>query len=155
MDAYAVLKWAHILSSTVLFGAGIGTALQMVLAQRGGDSRVIAAVTRNVVIADWLTVVPSGILQPLSGYALIRLAGFDPWETWLVASYLLYGVAGFCWLIVARLQIEMRDLAEAASVRGEALPSAYHRNYRRWFALGWPGFLSLVAVYALMVVKPV
>ncbi len=39
MDPYAVAKWLHILSSTVLFGTGIGTAFQMVWAMRTGRVR--------------------------------------------------------------------------------------------------------------------
>lgn len=154
MDPYLIVKWIHILSSTILFGAGVGTALQMVLAHRGGDVAVIAGVTRNIVIADWLTVVPSGVVQPLSGLFLIHLAGFEPWAPWLVASYLLYGIAGVCWLVVVRLQLQMRDLSRDAADRGRALPAAYHARFRLWFILGWPGFLSLVGIYALMVIKP-
>lgn len=32
LDLYLLTKWLHILSSTVLFGTGIGTAFQMVWA---------------------------------------------------------------------------------------------------------------------------
>ncbi len=56
--------------------------------------------------------------------------------------------------VVMRLQLEMRDLSRDAANRGRALPAAYHARFRLWFILGWPGFLSLVAIYALMVMKP-
>ena len=52
MDPYLTAKWLHILSSTVLFGTGIGTAFQMVWAMRGNDTRVIARVSTGVVLAD-------------------------------------------------------------------------------------------------------
>ena len=85
---------------------------------------------------------------------LVTGAGFDPWAPWLVASYLLYVTAGVCWLIVVRLQLQMRDLSRDAADQGCALPAAYHTRFRLWFILGWPGFLSLAAIYALMVMKP-
>lgn len=56
--------------------------------------------------------------------------------------------------VVMRLQLEMRDLSRDAADRGCALPAAYHARFRLWFILGWPGFPSLVAIYALMVMKP-
>jgi uncharacterized membrane protein len=49
---YLWLKWAHVISSTVLFGMGAGIAFFFIRAQRSADVRVIAAVARKVVIAD-------------------------------------------------------------------------------------------------------
>jgi hypothetical protein len=51
---YVVIKWLHILSSTFLFGTGIGSAWYMLFANVSRDVRAIAVVSRNVVIADWL-----------------------------------------------------------------------------------------------------
>lgn len=65
-----------------------------------------------------------------------------------------YGLIGACWLPVVWLQARMRDLAREAAERGAALPPAYHRHARHWFWLGWPAFLGLLAIYALMVAKP-
>src|SRR5262249_31742471 len=111
MDPYLSVKWLHILSSTVLFGTGLGTALQMVLAHRARDARVIAGVARNVVRADWLCTLPSGIIQPLSGALLIAWGGFDPWAPWLVIAYAFYLIAAACWVRVVILQLRLRDLA--------------------------------------------
>jgi uncharacterized membrane protein len=41
-----------------------------------------------------------------------------------------------------------------AADSGQALPSLYDRYMRAWFLLGWPAFLSLIGVFALMVMKP-
>ena len=80
--------------------------------------------------------------------------GYDPWAGWLVASYALYLVAGLCWLPAVWLQIRMSRLARAAASAGTALPPAYAGAFRAWFLLGWPGFLSVVALLFLMVVRP-
>jgi uncharacterized membrane protein len=154
MDPYLAVKWIHILSSTVLFGTGLGTALHMVLAQRSGNVQAIAVVARNVVRADWLCTLPSGIIQPLSGAALVHLAGWDPWAPWLRISYGLYLLAAACWIVVVFLQRRLRDLAAAAARAGTALPPSYRRLYAIWFVLGWPAFIGLVAVFGLMVLKP-
>jgi uncharacterized membrane protein len=156
IDAFLAVKWVHIVSSTILFGTGLGTALHMVLAHRSGDVRAIAVVARNVVNVDWCCTLPSGIVQPLSGAALIVLAGHDPAAGWLLATYALYAVAGLCWIVVVVLQRRMAQIAAEAARAGNAdLPDRYHRDYRLWFLLGWPAFLGLVAVFALMVFKPV
>ncbi len=155
MESYEALKWLHVLGSTVLFGTGIGTAFQMWFAHRGGDPRVIAAVARNVVLADWLFTLPAGLAQPATGLAMAWFAGFDPWASWLVLTYALYAVAFACWVPVVLLQIRARDLAADAAARGTPLPPAYRRAMRWWFALGWPAFGALVAVFWLMIAKPV
>jgi uncharacterized membrane protein len=49
----------------------------------------------------------------------------------------------------------MRDLAIAAVSDNAPLPPAYRRYYKLWFALGWPAFIGVLAVFYLMVVKPV
>jgi uncharacterized membrane protein len=153
MDAYLLMKWLHVLSSAVLFGTGLGTAFHMWMTHRRGDVRAIAATARNVILADWLFTVPSGIVQPATGAALIALGGFDPWAPWLVATYALYALALACWLPVMALQYRVARLAAAAGAGDVPLPPAYDRAMRLWFRLGWPAFLALVAVFALMVSK--
>lgn len=154
VDSYLWLKWLHVLSSTVLFGTGIGTAFQMWFAHLRGDVRGIAVVTRNVVIADWLFTLPAGLLQPATGLLLILQAGLDPFAPWLIVTYLLYVLAFICWVPVVVLQIRARDLAAIAARGNQTLPPDYHRAMRLWFALGWPAFLALVIVFLLMVAKP-
>lgn len=52
------------------------------------------------------------------------------------------------------LQRRMRDLAREAAGTGQPLPPLYHRYYRIWYALGWPAFTGVVAIFWLMVFKP-
>jgi uncharacterized membrane protein len=154
IDAYLWLKWLHVLSGTILFGTGIGTAFQMWFAHRRGESAAIAVVAGNVVLADWLFTLPAGIVQPITGFALMQKAGFDPFASWLVATYGLYLLAFACWVPVVVLQIRVRELAADAIRLGTLLPAEYHSAMRVWFALGWPAFLALVVIYLLMIGKP-
>jgi uncharacterized membrane protein len=153
-DPFLWLKWVHVLSSTVLFGTGLGTAFQMWRAHRTREPRVIAAVAANVVWADWLFTLPSGVLQPLTGWGLVEMARYDPAEGWLVLAYALYALALACWVPVVVLQIRARDLARMAAAAQGHLPPAYFRVMRTWFVLGWPAFLSLIVIFVVMVQRP-
>lgn len=154
MDAYLFFKWVHIVSSTILFGTGIGTAAQMWLAHLRGDVPAIATVTRNVVLVDWIFTGSSAVIQPLSGLMLIVLVGYDLWDSWLMLTYGLYVLAAVCWFRVVWLQIQVRNIATAARDQHSALPARYHYYMRQWFWLGWPAFISLVIIFGLMVGRP-
>ena len=63
-------------------------------------------------------------------------------------------MVGAGWLPVVWLQLRMHGMAEAALRDGAPLPALYRRYANWWFALGWPAFAGVVAIFALMVVKP-
>lgn len=154
IDPFPLLKSVHILSATVLFGTGLGTALHLWMTHRSGEVAAISVAAANTVRADWWFTLTSGIAQPATGAGLIWLGGHDPFAPWLMATYVLYAVAGSCWIAVARLQIRARDLAREAVLANQPLPPAYFRLMRAWYALGWPAFLALIAVLWLMVATP-
>jgi uncharacterized membrane protein len=151
---YVIVKWLHILSSTLLFGTGLGSAFYMFFASLTRDARAIAVVVRYVVIADWAFTTPTIILQPLTGFYLVHIAGFPLTSKWMVASVVLYLLAGACWLPVVWMQIRMRDMAREAAASGGELPVRYWSFLRWWVALGIVAFAALVAVFYLMVAKP-
>lgn len=97
---------------------------------------------------------PAVILQPVTGALLIGKAGLDPHALWLVASYLLYVIAGLCWVPVVWLQIRMKRMLEAKIAGAGFDAGTFGRLRRAWFLLGWPAFLGLVVVFWLMVAKP-
>jgi uncharacterized membrane protein len=151
---YLLAKWLHILSSTLLFGTGLGSAFYMYFTSRTRNSQAIAVVMRHVVIADWVFTTPAIVLQPLTGFYLMHLAGFPlatPWIYWSVALYLLAGAA---WLPVVWMQIQMRNMAAAAANAGGPVPPRYWRFLHVWVALGVVAFAALIAVFYLMVAKP-
>jgi uncharacterized membrane protein len=154
VTVYFWIKTLHVLSAAVLFGTGLGTAFHMWLAHLTRDARVVAAAARSTVRADTLFTTPAAIVQPATGAWLVIDAGLDPWSPWLVAAYALYVVTGACWLPVVWLQIRARDLAQGAAAADAPLPAAYDRCMRAWFALGWPAFAAMLAIFWLMVAKP-
>ena len=151
---YLLVKWLHVLSSTVLFGTGLGSAFYLYSTNRSRDVAAIAAVTRRVVHADWLFTTPTAILQPVTGAWLVHLAGFAWTSPWLLWSILLYGLAGACWLPVVWIQIRMARMAESAASSHAVLPPLFWRYHAAWTALGWPAFIAFIAIFFLMVVKP-
>ena len=154
MSAYDFVKALHVVSAAVIFGTGLGTAFMVWRAERSGEVAAIAFAARHAVTADWLFTTPAVIFQPLSGAWLIWQGGYDPREAWLIWSLGLYLVAGLCWVPVVRLQLRMRDLAQAAAANGAPLPGDYRRLMTVWTRLGWPAFLAVLAIFALMVAKP-
>jgi uncharacterized membrane protein len=154
IEPYLILKWLHVVSATILFGFGAGTAYYFWTAHRTRDPHVIASVGRMVVRADWVFTGTSGVVQPVTGIMLAHRSGLDPFEPWLVASYLLYALALACWIPVVALQIKAQRLAQAAARSGTALGRQYRRAMRLWFMLGWPAFLGLLGVFWLMIARP-
>lgn len=151
---YHLLKWVHVLSATILFGTGLGSAFCKWMADRSGNLSHMAHVNRHVVLADWLFTTPAVILQPVTGLAMVSMAGYPLDAPWVVASILLYLFAGACWVPAVVIQYRHREMAAVALSAGTALPPAYHRLARVWFWLGILAFAALVGVFYLMVGKP-
>lgn len=155
MTTYLVLKWLHILSSVLLVGTGFGSAFYLFFALRSRDASAIAVTARLVVRADWWFTTPAIVIQPATGLAMAQMAGYPIQQTWLAATLVLYAVAGLCWLPVVWLQIRMRDMARHSAASRVPLPERFWRHARHWELLGYPAFAAMLAVYALMVFKPV
>ncbi len=161
MNPYLVVKTVHILSSVLLVGTGFGTAFYLFFANRtpiagarGASLEAQAVVSRLVVRADLWFTTPAVIVQPLSGLAMMKLAGWPMTTPWIVLSLALYALAGACWLPVLFLQHRMARTAAADLAAHRPLSASYWRDARRWERLGYPAFVAMVAIYALMVNKP-
>ena len=161
MNLYLAVKTLHILSSVLLVGTGFGTAFYLFFANRTpalADTRASmeaqAVVSRLVVRADLWFTTPAVIFQPLSGFALMKLAGWPLTTPWIVASVALYLFAGACWLPVLFLQHRMARTVAADLAARRPLSASYWQDARRWERLGYPAFVAMIAIYALMANKP-
>lgn len=152
---YITVKWLHILSSTLLFGTGLGTAYFMICAVLTRDAKIAAAVGKNAIIADWLFTATTVVIQPVTGFYLVYLANIPLTTCWILWSTGLYLLAGACWLPVVWLQIRMHRIAAAASHARANLPPLFWRYFRIWVTLGIPAFIALIIVFYLMVAKPI
>ncbi len=151
--SYLLLKYIHILSATLLFGTGLGTAFHGILAFRSRDARVIVAVGWSVVLADWLFTVPAAIVQPASGIAMAAMDGLPLTSGWIALAIVLYVLVGACWLPGMWLQSELRRIAKTSLAAGTPLPELYFRYLRYWFVLGWPASTGMLAIFYLMIFK--
>lgn len=151
---YSVIKTLHILSATVLFGTGLGIAFFMFMAQRHKDINVKAFAAKLTVKADTYFTFPAAIAQPLTGAYLLYLSGLPVFSAWLSLSYVLYIVAGACWLPVVLIQISIRNQLIHCQQQNLPPPKRYTTLIRWWFWLGWPAFLSFIGIFYLMVAKP-
>lgn len=151
---YLWLKFIHVISSTILFGTGIGTACVMLYGHNTRNIQIITAIMRYVVFADWIFTAPSAVIQLLTGLWLVYWAGYSFSSFWIWGSIVGYVIAAFCWFPVVYLQIKMRDFAIQADQSNAKLSEQYYRYFNYWFCLGWPAFISLVIVFYLMTNKP-
>jgi len=154
VSTYLTMKYLHILGATALLGTGAGIAFFMLMAHRTQDAAFIARTAAHVVLADVLFTATAIVAQPVTGLYLIRETGIPLSQSWVVASLVLYVVAGAFWLPVVWMQSRMRDLAAQAASTGAALPAAYHRLFQWWFAFGFPAFGSVLVILWLMIAKP-
>ena len=153
MNTYLLLKWIHILSSVLLVGVGFGSAFYLFFINRTRNVAAIAAVSKLVVKADYWFTAPAILIQPITGLAMVAMAGYSYTEAWLLGTYALFILAGMCWLPVVWIQIQMAKIA-ADNIKNVELPENYWRYTRIWQRLGMIAFPSMLIVYALMVFKP-
>jgi len=149
MNTYLAVKLVHVLSATIIFGTGIGTAWFMLRAWHSGDATVFRHTARAVVLADWVFTAPAVVVQFISGLWLAGRLGVPADSAWLVAVVALYAVVGCCWLPVVRIQLRVRD-----RLRAGAEPADCARLMRWWGALGFPAFAAVIVLFVLMVYKP-
>ena len=96
---------------------------------------------------------PAVVVQAVSGLVLMQLLGWPLLSAWSVAVWSLFVFTGACWLPVVWMQIlQWREARDTASV--SALSDAFHRRFRLWFVLGIAAFAAVIAIYWLMVAKP-
>lgn len=150
---YLVVKWLHILSSTVLFGTGVGSAFYLLLATLGRDARTVAAVSGYVVLADWLFTATTAVIQPVTGWMLVRQVNMAWSQPWLMQSIALYVLAIACWIPVVGIQMRLETEARACAGADRALSARYWKLFAAWVALGAVAFVAFVAIFWLMVTK--
>jgi uncharacterized membrane protein len=148
MTPYLWIKLLHILSSTVLFGTGMGIAFFMLKAYLSNNDEAMAVTTRHVVVADWFFTAPAVLIQLVTGLWLTSKLNISFSSTWFLAVIGLYILVGACWIPVVWIQMRVRDLIAGGAKRDE-----YKKLMRTWAALGLPAFSGVLVLFYLMVSK--
>jgi uncharacterized membrane protein len=150
---YLLIKYLHIIAAVFLFGFGMGSYLYLIAARRTQDPRLVASVAALVVRFDtWITT-PAGMLQLITGYALVKTAGLSLASGWLLAAVGLFFAVGALWLPVLLLQKRMHALALAAATEARPLGGHFDALYRLWFWMGVAGFAGMFLIVLLMTTK--
>jgi uncharacterized membrane protein len=157
MEAHTVWKLIHLLSASVLFGTGAGIAFFAWFGYRramaNGEIDGLRAVLRLTVIGDSVFTAPAVIVQLVSGVMLVNLNQWSLVSSWTLTVLALYGSVGLLWLPVVVIQILMsREASRVSSIAD--LSATFHRRYLAWFVLGVPAFLIVIAIFYLMIAKP-
>jgi uncharacterized membrane protein len=151
LSDYLLVKLVHIVSATVLFGTGLGTAFFMFCAHRSANVEAIRTTSRHVVLADWIFTLPAVVIQFVTGLWLTNYLQI-PWTSvWLITAVIMFAVVGLCWLPVVYIQIRISRIS-ATDLRGSRA-SEYSALMKIWIALGVPAFLLTLMLFALMVLK--
>lgn len=150
---YLTLKLIHIVSSTLLFGTGLGTAFYMVRAHLSRNIDTLRVTSASVVFADWLFTAPTVIIQPITGFYLMKTLNYSFESTWFYLVVSLYALAGILWIPVVFIQIKLKRYA-ASAYSWQLLDAKYFKLYKIWFVSGIPAFLSIGIIFTLMVFKP-
>lgn len=154
MNTYLVVKWLHIVSATILFGTGLGTAFFMWRAMASDNIQALAVVAENVVRADHWFTLPAVIIQPVTGIWLAHILDIPLTTPWIAASLILYVLIGCCWIPVVFIQKAVARRASALAASGDSPDPGIRSRMRWWYGLGWPAFLLMLAIFYLMVFKP-
>ncbi|OUS26518.1 hypothetical protein A9Q99_18490 [Gammaproteobacteria bacterium 45_16_T64] len=150
---YPSLKVIHILSSTLLFGTGLGTFFFMLMATRSGNVAAIKVTARTVVIADWLFTAPAVPIQLITGALLMNQLGFSFTSLWFISIMSLFIFVGCLWLPVVWIQIQMKNILRVLP-DDAPLPSQFTAHMRRWTYMGYPAFGTVIVIFVLMIYKP-
>ena len=146
MSLYLWIKLVHILSATVLFGTGMGTAFFMLKAYLSQNDQAMKITTVTVVMADWIFTTPAVVIQLATGLWLTSKMNIAFDSPWFVAVISLYAIVGLCWIPVVWIQIRIRNLIADGHAREN-----YKNLMRAWVALGVPAFSAVIIIFYLMV----
>ncbi len=146
------IRLAHVVSSALMFGVGVGAFWFMLTTVRSGNPAAIAITTRNAVRAEWFIAAPVAVIQPTTGYLLMLQLEYPFKSMWFYTVAVLYMVAGMCWVYLVKAEISLRGLA-AAHGTAAALPGAFYTLFRRWTWLALGSFAGVLAIFALMVFR--
>jgi uncharacterized membrane protein len=157
MTAYDLWKTAHVLSAAIIFGTGLGIAFFCWFGYRGamrsGDIGALRQVLLLTVIADACFTAVAVAFQAASGWMLVDHLGWPQLSAWTIAVWSLFIFAGACWVPVLFIQVYLaREARRVPSI--EWLPQSFHAWFRRWTTLGVPALAAVIAIYWLMVAKP-
>jgi len=148
MSVYLWIKLVHIISATILFGTGLGTAFFMSKAHLSRNREVMVVTLRHVVLADWVFTTPAVAIQLASGLWLTHQLGIPIGSLWFVLVACLFAFVGACWIPVVWMQIRIGRIIAGGGDRDD-----YRRLMSLWTVLGVLAFGGVLLLFFLMVFR--
>ena len=152
--AYEIAKFLHITGVVMLMGNITVTAIWKYFADRTQQPEVLSFAQKLVTYTDWSMTVWGVVLLMGGGYFMVFFADWPLTLHWLLASQLLFIVAGLIWLLLL-VPIQVRQARLARSFTGDDVGDEYRRLSRQWLIWGLISTLPLLAATWLMIAKPV
>jgi uncharacterized membrane protein len=151
VSTYLVIKFVHIVSSTLIFGGGLATAIYLFAAYRNGRPEMLKTMAGHVVVADWLIMAPAVLVQFATGLWLTDYLNIPFRSAWFVSVFVMFGAAGICWAPALWIQFELSYLEHHDHAL--TVPERYRKLMRIWVGLAVPAFVLTLALFAMMVFK--
>jgi uncharacterized membrane protein len=147
-----VIRLLHILSSALMFGVGVGALWFVTTAAMSRHPAVLAVTTRNAFAAEMYFGVPVAIVQPLTGYLLMRQLGYGFDSIWFWSVAAAYSVTGIAWVYLVKSEFRLRRMTAPMSPI-ESLPG-FPAELARARALAAITLTGVVILFWLMVFRP-
>lgn len=148
------IEYLHILAAIVMVGTTLTNGLLRMHVDRTDDPRLVAYVSRVVVLFDLVLMLPSLVLLPITGIWLaVRIGypldrGFAAWaEVGVVVLFLLFGPG---------VWVETKLLRVAESARGQgvtSLPAEYWKYSKMAMPIGFSATALILGILYLMVFR--
>jgi len=149
VSLFALLKFAHVLLAVVAIGGNLTYALWLRLGER--EPEHLAYTIRGIRAIDRRVANPAYALLFVTGIAMVFFGGIPLTRPWLLAALAIYVAAAlvgfFAFGPVVRAEL-------AALERGGVGNPEYVRRRAQARALGLATTVMVLAILALMVLKP-
>ncbi len=149
MSADALLKFAHVLLAVVAIGGNLTYALWLRFGER--EPEHLAYTIRGIRAIDRRVANPAYALLFVTGIALVLVTGIPLTTPWLAAAIAIYVAAALVGFFVFGPVVR----AELAALeRGGVTDPEYVRRRAQARVLGLATTVMVLAILALMVLKP-
>ena len=154
-DSWNFPLFLHVTGAFLVIGGAVMAGVFNFSALRSGRPSDVVLFFRFARVA--VAAIGVGMVLTLGfGLWLVHDVGYGWGDAWIIASLVLWGLAGFLGSRGGRLQRETRSLAERLAREGDAhspeLRARLHDPLA--LALSWSSGLATLAILALMIWKP-
>jgi uncharacterized membrane protein len=146
---YPILKWLHILSAIVAFGANLTYVLWLFRVEKNRES-VLFTLRTVKIMDDWMAN-PSYVLAFFTGAGMIEIAGLSYLTPWILSALILYALVSVLGLFVYSPWLK-KQIALAETLGADS--AEYKSMANRTNILGGILNLMVLTITFLMVVKP-